>query len=429
MWDPDSGEKLRTFRGHKGKVLSCDWSPDSQCVVSVADDGFVIIWNPKNTKQLMVLKGVHEATLCLVKWSHDGRFVATADINGIICIWDLSSATCVRVLKGHSGKVTSIVWSQDENKLLISAGQDGAVYLWQNNILDPKASLSTIRESRALTGFSEEQRATAHSLKPEESNVTSIEEDDVIVVENHAPKSAMYAEDIKQSAILEVTISPKESLILEEVPVGPVLMSSIFDLSESLPKGAAIEEQKTEESYKVEASQLQAEIDRMDVEYKVSTNYMQNLVQQSEDFANKLTERNRELDDMKNRFKVLQDTLQTLFIAFCKVILGIFAAKVLHDFRYYFWSSFLTYPILSVVYYVIVKFVGLEDIQDKIVQVVFPKLKKSPQPALIAFAVFWTQTGDYGGFLSLRLITDALIIGSVLFRVKGIANLWQIIWK
>ena len=49
LWDLTSGEALRRYHAHIGKVNSVDFSPDGQTVLSGADDGVMIEWRIDDT--------------------------------------------------------------------------------------------------------------------------------------------------------------------------------------------------------------------------------------------------------------------------------------------------------------------------------------------------------------------------------------------
>ena len=44
LWDLESGEALRRYHGHSGRLNSVDFSPDGRTVLSGADDGVMIEW-------------------------------------------------------------------------------------------------------------------------------------------------------------------------------------------------------------------------------------------------------------------------------------------------------------------------------------------------------------------------------------------------
>ena len=45
LWDIRMGKTLHEGVGHSGKVRDIQFSPDDKQVVSVGDDGCVLVWN------------------------------------------------------------------------------------------------------------------------------------------------------------------------------------------------------------------------------------------------------------------------------------------------------------------------------------------------------------------------------------------------
>ena len=76
--------------GHHNTVNAADWSPDSSRLATVADDGYLRIWETKTWNEVLSLE--HGATsVHSVAWDADGKRIATGDQDGTIIVWDASS--------------------------------------------------------------------------------------------------------------------------------------------------------------------------------------------------------------------------------------------------------------------------------------------------------------------------------------------------
>jgi WD40 repeat protein/tRNA A-37 threonylcarbamoyl transferase component Bud32 len=90
MWNPITGDKIRTFRGH------------SQPITSTA----------VNSKK---------------------NLLASASSDKTIKLWNLNTGELLTTLKGHSGKVESLAFNKDGN-ILVSSAQDRNIKIWQISI-------------------------------------------------------------------------------------------------------------------------------------------------------------------------------------------------------------------------------------------------------------------------------------------------------
>src|SRR5208283_3092568 len=168
------GALVFTLRRHGGAVVSLAYSPDSQQLLSAAEDGVAIIWHASIGEEFHVLRpGI---PLACVAWSRDGRLLvlgsrdrvkdqgevkfwdtktrrelpvsikcpapvaglafqpegrqlATACRDGTVRVWDSGNADEVLTLAGHTGEVAALAYSPDGRRL-VSASHDKTLKLW-----------------------------------------------------------------------------------------------------------------------------------------------------------------------------------------------------------------------------------------------------------------------------------------------------------
>ncbi|WP_405719712.1 translation initiation factor IF-2 N-terminal domain-containing protein [Streptomyces sp. NBC_01537] len=138
LWDPATGEELRTLTGHTGPVRSVAFSPDGATVVTGGDDG-TRLWDPVTGEELRTLTG-RSGSVFSVAFSPDGATVVTGGDDGTR-LWDPVSGEELRTLTGHTGPVRSVAFSPD-GATVVTGGDDGT-RLW-----DPVSG----EELRTLTG-------------------------------------------------------------------------------------------------------------------------------------------------------------------------------------------------------------------------------------------------------------------------------------
>jgi WD40 repeat protein len=89
LWDAASGKKLRTLRGHEGRLFVLEFSPDGKTLASGGEDHSARLWDVANGKQKRILRG-HRGPVFSAKFSPGGKRLVTGSDDSTALIWDLS---------------------------------------------------------------------------------------------------------------------------------------------------------------------------------------------------------------------------------------------------------------------------------------------------------------------------------------------------
>ncbi|HBB88785.1 MAG TPA: hypothetical protein DC047_14330 [Blastocatellia bacterium] len=131
--------ELSVQTGHSAQVLSIAFTSDSKLMASGSVDKTIILWNPETGNQLRTLKG-HTGAVGPVAFSPDDKQLASGSADNTIKIWDVASGREKQTLTGHKLFVSSVAFSAD-GRLLASGSGDQTAKLWD---------LATGRELRTL---------------------------------------------------------------------------------------------------------------------------------------------------------------------------------------------------------------------------------------------------------------------------------------
>ena len=88
LWDFDSGEELKTFRGHQGGVSSVLFAADGQHLLSGGMDKTVRFWDIATGKEMLVFEG-HTETVNSVALSPNGRQALSGSADKTVRLWQL----------------------------------------------------------------------------------------------------------------------------------------------------------------------------------------------------------------------------------------------------------------------------------------------------------------------------------------------------
>jgi serine/threonine protein kinase len=159
LWNPQTGEQLRTLTGHGSWVHTVAFSADGRLLATGSDDKTVRLWNPQTGEQLRTLSG-HQHAVVAVAFSPDGRLLATGGRDKAVLLWDPESGKRwnpgsgkrLHTRTGHTNGVRTVAFSPDGR--LLATGGDKTVRLW-----NPQ----TGKRLHALTGHTNGVRTVAFS--------------------------------------------------------------------------------------------------------------------------------------------------------------------------------------------------------------------------------------------------------------------------
>lgn len=163
LWDAKTGEQLRLFIGHNGRVFDARVSPDGKTMATTGDDGTVRIWDVDTGEQLLRWQA-HCQRARTVDFHPNGDQIVSASQDETARIWNLSSVEsqleaglaaenddCVLLtpdqeLVHDGGWILAAKFSPNGSKL-VTTGGDSNARLWDAQTGEQIARLSHIDDN------------------------------------------------------------------------------------------------------------------------------------------------------------------------------------------------------------------------------------------------------------------------------------------
>jgi len=128
LYDFRSGSLIGLLKGHKEPVLSLDFSPDGERLVSGGVDDTAIIWDLRSKAPMATLAG-HQGDVNAARFTHDGSAIVTASDDDTLKLWRASDGALLDTLPGHTDKVVALAVSLRDGAVA-SGALDGTIKLW-----------------------------------------------------------------------------------------------------------------------------------------------------------------------------------------------------------------------------------------------------------------------------------------------------------
>ncbi|KAK4082504.1 hypothetical protein Purlil1_11279 [Purpureocillium lilacinum] len=135
------GQCVQTLAGHRERVNSVAFSPDSALMASGSDDRTIRLWRADPGECLQTLEG-HGDRVNSVVISPDSALVASGSDDRTIRLWRADTGECLHTLEGQGASVESVAISP--NSALVASGSgDRTIRLWRTDTGECLQTLAT----------------------------------------------------------------------------------------------------------------------------------------------------------------------------------------------------------------------------------------------------------------------------------------------
>lgn len=148
IYDTSTWQIAKVLSGHRGSILTLDFSPDGRYLASgsgtdkvamnnAPDENAVKIWDVANGTLVKDLVG-HKDGVMEVKWSPNGSTLISVSDDKGIRVWQRGTWSLIGELKGHVLGVLSEDFSPN-GTMLVTGSRDYTVRLWDLRLMLPVA--------------------------------------------------------------------------------------------------------------------------------------------------------------------------------------------------------------------------------------------------------------------------------------------------
>ena len=148
------------LEGHSDSILTVQFSPDGNLLVSGGGDSTVRFWDMNTDTEININESlnIHTSWILSLTFSPDNSILVSADVEGCFLVWnalqpfDLKYKKCV---KAHKKWITSVcfkplhLYDNDENLKFVTSGKDGYLKIWNANT--GKIHISTLAHNQSIT--------------------------------------------------------------------------------------------------------------------------------------------------------------------------------------------------------------------------------------------------------------------------------------
>jgi len=123
-----SGQLIRSYPGNVTHVWNVIFSPDDKYIYSTSLQDKFIKWDTQTARKVAAFEG-HTRSVLSVDASSDGTLLASGSLDQTIIFWDAVTMKAVKTINAHGGNIYSVCFSPD-NRFLISASLDKSTKIW-----------------------------------------------------------------------------------------------------------------------------------------------------------------------------------------------------------------------------------------------------------------------------------------------------------
>ncbi|MBM7557794.1 NACHT domain-containing protein [Halanaerobacter jeridensis] len=196
--------------GHKAGVLSVEYHPNGDKIISGSADGTIKEWNRKS-EDCIITYNEHANWVLSVEYHPNGDKIISGSADGTIKEWKRKSEDCIITYNEHANWVLSVEYHPDGDKI-ISGSADGTIKEWK---CGKKNSIRTYEEH--------EHSVTSVSYSPKGQKIVSGSEDGTIMEWKCGEKNSIRTYEGHKNKVVSLEYHPDGDKIISASENGTIM--------------------------------------------------------------------------------------------------------------------------------------------------------------------------------------------------------------
>jgi len=130
LWDVGQTKKIRTMRGHSGRITCMDWN---QHILVCGDrEGSIMMHDVRVANHLVSTLSGHSQEVCGLTWNTEGKMLASGGNDNTVHLWDIAQQRPVNSITEHQSAVKAVSWCPWQRGVLATGGGtvDRTIRIW-----------------------------------------------------------------------------------------------------------------------------------------------------------------------------------------------------------------------------------------------------------------------------------------------------------
>ncbi len=128
LWHAKTGRKIEEWDVGSGAFHAVAYHPNGKSVLIGTEQGDLVHWDIDNGKKIASLKG-HSSPVLSVTFNEDGKKAASGSKDKTVRVWDVDGAAELKSLTGSTDGIARVALSKDGGQV-VGGGRDGIVRVW-----------------------------------------------------------------------------------------------------------------------------------------------------------------------------------------------------------------------------------------------------------------------------------------------------------